>query len=370
MKQKVEILKALLRGAKILILDEPTAVLTPQETEELFVQLKGLKDSGHTIIFISHKLKEVKAISDRITVIRAGMTRGTFNTDSISEQEISNLMVGRDIVLSYEKNIAKNYKTVLKVQDISYNIHNKKILNNINFSLKSGKILGIAGVEGNGQTELISLITRNRNIKTGTVTFKDKIINNASVDEIRSMGISYIPEDRMSLGIAGDATIEENIIANRIVSGEMDKNILLDSKKAIKISKKLIEEYSVLCSSHTQSIKSLSGGNIQKVVVARECSKNPSVLIAEQPTRGVDVGSIEFIHKKLLEMRKNGTGILLVSADLNEVMELSDEIIVMYEGEIVAYFDDLENLTEEKLGLAMLGIEKHSEEIIRRASND
>ncbi|QOR35382.1 ABC transporter ATP-binding protein [Clostridium sp. 'deep sea'] len=371
MKQKVEILKVLLRGAKIIILDEPTAVLTPQETVELFVQLKKLKEEGHTIIFISHKLKEVKEISDRVTIIRKGQTKGTFKISEVSERKISNLMVGRDVVLSYDKPSQKTGDVKLRVNNLSFvSNDNKQILKDISFSVKAGQILGIAGVEGNGQTELINMITRNKAIQSGKVFVNDELINNLDIISLRNKGFSYIPEDRMSLGIAGSASIEENIITNRILANKMAKKVLLKGKQMAAVSNSLIEQYSVLCSSKNQAVNSLSGGNIQKVVVARECSINPQVLIAEQPTRGVDVGSIEFIHHKLLEMRKNNTAILLVSADLNEVMELSDQIIVMYEGEIVAYFEDSKSLTEEKLGMAMLGIERHTPELIRRAYHD
>ncbi|GMQ62255.1 ABC transporter ATP-binding protein [Vallitalea maricola] len=372
MKQKVEILKALVRGAKILILDEPTAVLTPQETVELFAQLKKLRTEGHTIIFISHKLKEVKEISDRITIVRKGKSEGIFNTSDVTEKDISRLMVGRDVVLKYDKKTAKYGETVLSVKNLNYSQQNKKILNNINFSLRKGEILGIAGVEGNGQSQLIRLITGNMAMQTensGEIKIKGDIINDLSILNIRKKGLSYIPEDRMTTGIAGEGNIKENVIGNRVVSGEFEKKFLLNTKNMDELSDNLIEKFLVKCSNRFTKIKSLSGGNIQKVVVARECSIKPEILIAEQPSRGVDVGAIEFIHHQLLDMRDNQTGILLVSADLNEVIELSDNILVMYEGEIVAYFDDTKSITEEELGLCMLGIKKHSEDRIRRAVN-
>lgn len=370
MKQKVEILKALFRGAKILILDEPTAVLTPQETVELFAQLKKLKDEGHTIIFISHKLKEVKEISDRVSIVRRGMFQGVFKTSEVTEKEISRLMVGRDVVLNYDKKTPMYGDSVFVVNNLNYKIGDKKILKDINFSLKKGEILGIAGVEGNGQSELISILTGNKAIQTGGIKLKNQNINDLSILDIRNYGLSYIPEDRMTTGIADEGHIMDNVIANRIVSGNFNKKCLLKTKEMIEVSDTLIHKFLVKCSDRFQKVGMLSGGNIQKVVVARECSVNPDVLVAAQPTRGVDVGAIEFIHQQLLELRDNSTAILLISADLNEVMELSDSIIVMYEGEVVAYFSDNDTVTEEELGLCMLGLKKHSKERIRRVTNE
>ncbi len=366
MKQKLEILKALVRGAKILILDEPTAVLTPQETEELFQQLINIKKQGYTIVFISHKLKEVKDISDRVTIIRKGHTEGVFNTSDVSEKDISKLMVGRDLVLEYDREDNNYENEVLRVEGVNVSPkYNFGELKDINFSVLEGEIVGIAGVEGNGQNEIIEAITRGLNIDSGKITFKNEDIKNKSILDLRNEGLGYIPEDRMTKGIAKDMSISENAVINRIQSDELCDKGVLKTKEINELSDELIEEYLVLCKGKTQPIGSLSGGNIQKVVVARECSINPNLLIAEQPTRGVDLGAIEFIHKKLLELRKKGVGILLVSADLNEVMELSDKIIVVYDGEIVAFFDNPKQLTEEKLGLAMLGIEKQDKETVR-----
>lgn len=371
MKQKVEILKALARGAKILILDEPTAVLTPQETELLFKELVNLKKIGHTIIFISHKLKEVKEITDRITVMKSGKIEGYFNTEEITEREISNKMVGRDVVLKYDKEKVESSHTTLKVKDITLkNMDNKLIVNNVSFSLKSGHILGIAGVEGNGQAELIEIITRHRKLTSGSMEFNNKDLLNKNIKELRELGIGYIPEDRISRGTAGDASIKDNLISNQYNKDEYLKGIFLDEKKINELSKKWIETFKIKCFNETQKISMLSGGNMQKVVVARECSTNPEVLIVEQPTRGVDIGAAQFIHNKLLELRKEGCSILLVSADLNEVMELSDSLMVMYEGEIVAYFENTKELTEDELGLCMLGIKRHDSNTIGRALND
>lgn len=358
-KQKVEILKALLRGADILILDEPTAVLTPQETEELFKELVGFKNAGHTIIFISHKLREIKQLCDRITIIRAGRTMGSFNVSDVTEQDISRLMVGRDVVLNVEKAPAQPKDVILSVENLNYtNFSNVQMLKNVNFQLRQGQILGIAGVEGNGQNELIGIITGNIPCNSGSIVFHGKSLQNRSIRAIREEGMSYIPQDRMTIGIAANSSIADNLISDRYYRPSYSGKAFLRPKRIREDTEKLISEFRVLCADRQQSIGSLSGGNIQKVVVAREFSSSPRAIIAEQPTRGVDVGATEFIRKKIVAMRDAGAGVLLVSADLNEVLELSDSIIVMYNGEIAAYFPDSSDVTEEQLGLYMLGIQK------------
>ncbi len=371
MKQKVEILKSLLRGAKILILDEPTAVLTPQETELLFRELKTLKEKGHTIIFISHKLKEVKEISDRITIMRKGKQVGVYHTAQVTEQEISRLMVGRDVVTKYQKEDSSYGEMVLKVKNLrAENRSKKEVLNNISFSIRRGEIVGIAGVEGNGQRELVEIITGNRKSKPLEVEINGKNIESLTVKQIRDMGLGYVPEDRMTQGVAMDGSIKENIMANQYDKENYRKGLLLDHKKIDGLVARLVDDYKVKCANAIQKIRMLSGGNMQKVVVARECSTNPMILVAEQPTRGVDIGAANFIYEKLIELRNAGTGILLVSADLNEVMELSDSLLVMYGGEIVAYFEDTKKVTEEELGLCMLGLKRHEDRQIRRALHE
>ena len=371
MKQKVEILKALLRGAKILILDEPTAVLTPQETEELFTQLKSLKENGHTIIFISHKLREVKSICDRVTIIRKGMTKGTYNVSDVTEGEISNLMVGRDVILKYDKDQSEIGKASLRIKNLQCeNLEGKRVLKDINFTVNKGRILGIAGVEGNGQRELINIITGQKKNFDGEVQFNGQDVKDMTIKDLHNYGMSYIPEDRMSQGVAGEALIKENLIANRYDSKELNDKYLLNMKKIDKLANEMIEEYDIVCKNSEQKIESLSGGNIQKVVVARECSVEPEVLIAEQPTRGVDVGAAEVIHKEIIKLRDRGTAVLLISADLNEAMELSDSLLVMFDGEIVAYIEDPSQITEDELGLYMLGIKKGRQEEIGRAVNE
>ncbi|MGC5775737.1 ABC transporter ATP-binding protein [Paenibacillus pabuli] len=362
MKQKVEILKALIRGAEILILDEPTAVLTPQETEELFRELTMLKEQGHTIVFISHKLKEVKAICDRITIMRSGTTVGVFEMTNISEQEISRLMVGRDVVLKYVKDTKTTGEPVLTVNQLSVsNPAGKKLIHDIDLQINEGEIVGIAGVEGNGQSTFIQALTGTLQAHhTGSIQVKGDEISNKSIGEIRKMRVSYIPEDRMRQGAAKDESISDNMISTQYRQKEWNKGIFFNRKKIEDLCKTLVEEFKVKCSSPQQQIGMLSGGNMQKVIVSRECSTDPVLLIAEQPTRGVDVGAAQLIHHKLLEMRKNQCAILLISADLNEVLELSDRLLVMYEGEIVASFNEPSNLTEKELGLYMLGLKRDS----------
>lgn len=372
MKQKVEILKALLRGAKILILDEPTAVLTPQETEELFRELKQLKEHGHTIVFISHKLKEVKAICDRITILRGGRSEGVFQVADVTEQEISRLMVGRDVVLKYNKPEIDVHEPVLTVKDLSVNdLQGKALLNGIDFTVHGGQIIGIAGVEGNGQRELIEALTGGLKgvASSGMVQVKGTDIRELNILEIRNLGVSYIPEDRMSQGSAGEASISDNMISTHYRSKDLNRGIFLRGSSIVHLATKLIEDFKIRCSGHKQPIGMLSGGNMQKVVVARECSTNPQLLIAEQPTRGVDVGAAQLIHQKLLELRENQGAIVLVSADLNEVLEISDSLLVMYDGQIVAYIEDPSTMSEEELGLYMLGIKRQDAEHIRRAMN-
>lgn len=373
MKQKVEILKALLRGAQILILDEPTAVLTPQETEELFRELQQLKEHGHTIVFISHKLKEVKAICDRITILRGGRSEGVFQTSEVTEQEISRLMVGRDVVLKYDKSKLDMQAPVLRVENL--NVHDQQgraLLNNVSFTVHGGQIVGIAGVEGNGQRELIDVLTGGLKggVSSGTVRILDTDIREAGILTIRNLGVSYIPEDRMSQGSAAEASISDNLISTHYRAKNLNNGVFLRGSKIASLAAELIEAFKIRCSGPKQPIGMLSGGNMQKVVVARECSANPQLLIAEQPTRGVDVGAAQLIHEKLLELRENQGAIVLVSADLNEVLEISDRLLVMYEGEIVADMEDPSSLSEEELGLYMLGIKRQEPQHTRRTLND
>ncbi len=369
LKQKVEILKALFRGAKILILDEPTAVLTPQETDELFRELKILKEKGHTIIFISHKLKEIKQICDRITIMRNGKSVGVHAVSDVSEEDISRLMVGRDVILTVEKDKAQPKEISLVAKNLKHsNQFGQIVVNNVSFAVKDGEILGIAGVEGNGQREIVNALTGIEKIDAGEIFIKDQKINDLSIKEIRELGETHIPEDRMTLGIAGNMDIENNLISTMYEKLTLKNGISLDIKEIKKRALKQVDDYKVKCNAPSQIVKMLSGGNIQKVVVAREFSDDPKIIIADQPTRGIDVGATELIRKKLVELRDEGIAVVLSSADLNEVLELSDRLIVMYDGEIYGYFDDVESLTEEELGLYMLGIKKQTPEEVRRAT--
>ena len=356
-KKRGMFLKALVRGATILILDEPTAVLTTQETTELFKELIHFKETGHTIIFISHKLKEVKQITDRLTIMRGGKSVGVYNTADVSEQDISRLMVGRDVVL--------------KVEDLSFtNDWSRKMLDGVSFTVRKGEILGVAGVEGNGQRELVELLFDMAKPDGGTIQVEGQPITGAGQSKIRGLGVSHIPEDRMLFGVAGTATIEENLISDRYWKPKFNKGPLFDMKAIHQDTQQLIGDYQILCKSGGQSVANLSGGNIQKVVVAREFSSDPKLIIADQPTRGIDVGATEFIRRKLVELSRSGVAVLLVSADLNEVMELSDSLMVMYGGRIAAYFEDTSNLTDEEMGEYMLGLKHQAPEEVGRVCHE
>ena len=361
MKQKLEILKILYQDARIIILDEPTAVLTPQETEELFERLLTLKKQGMTIIFISHKLGEVKYLSDRLTVLRGGRCMGTFTTADISMEEISNRMVGRLVSITYDRSPQRPSRELLRVENLGYRDQFDVVkLNDVSLSVRDREIVGIAGVEGNGQSELVGIITRNIPGQGGRIFFDGKDITGASIGEVRSAGLSYVPEDRMYNGCAAGMSIQENLIAAKI-DQFTGKNKLINKKQVKEHSLDLIEKFNVKTGSETSLISSLSGGNIQKVIVAREFSAGSSLLVLDQPTRGIDVGAITFIHEMILKMRENGAGILLVSADLDELISLSDRILVLYKGEIVAEKDNTVRVDEKELGLYMLGLKRQTE---------
>ncbi|MFP3042806.1 ABC transporter ATP-binding protein [Treponema primitia] len=362
-RQKVEILKALFRKAKLLILDEPTAVLTPQETEELFQQLKMLKEQGHTIIFISHKINEIKEICDRITIMRNAKTVGVYDVAKLSKQEISNLMVGKDMDWSIQKNPANIGDTVLAVRSLGVvDEANRRLLQDIQFNLRTGEILGIVGVEGNGQRELVESITGLRKPDTGKVELFGKEIASLTIKQIRDAGMAHIPQDRMTKGVALSSSVRENLISIEFSGDKLSHGPFLNIKEIDTRSENLIRDYQIKVDTPEVPVRMLSGGNIQKVVVAREFSSKGKCIIADQPTRGIDVGAAQFIHKKLLQLRDDGAAILLISADLSEVMDLSDTLLVMYGGRIAAYFQSAAEITEEELGLYMLGIKQQSEE--------
>jgi simple sugar transport system ATP-binding protein len=364
-KQKVEIVKALVKGCEILILDEPTAVLTPQETAELFVQLKQLRENGHTIIFISHKLNEVKELCDRVTVIRKGKTISTFDTANVTEADISRAMVGVDVELEVAKEPAQPKENVLVVKDLGiYNEIGKKVVKNISFSVRAGEVVGIAGVEGNGQRELIDAITGLHTYAEGNIMLDGKEVKDMTIKQLRKEGLVHVPEDRMTLGIAGAMSIKENMVADKMDDPQFASKVFIKPKAIKEQTDKWIKEYLVLCKNGEQNINGLSGGNIQKVVVAREFTSFNKLLVLDQPTRGIDVGAAEFIRRRTIEMRDAGKAVLLTSADLGEILNLSDILLVMYGGEIVGFFPDVKSLTEDELGYYMLGVKKMSAEEI------
>jgi general nucleoside transport system ATP-binding protein len=369
-KQKVEILKALIRGAKILILDEPTAVLTPQETVELFEQLNTLKSLGHSIVFISHKLNEVKQICDRATVMRLGVYQGTHNVADVTVKDLSRLMIGREVVRKVEKKPSTPGDVILSVKDLNViNDEAKVTVNDVSFAVRAGEILGVAGVEGNGQRELIDAITGLSNAYTGKIKLRGMDENKAtSVKSLRLNGMNHIPEDRLTYGVAVEGSIQDNLITNRFEIKEFNNGIMQNYDEIHATSNKLIQDYQIKTDSKDTLVRMLSGGNMQKVVAAREMSVDMSVLVADQPTRGIDVGTAAFIHDRIVELRDQGIAVLLVSADINEVLEVSDSLIVMYEGEITAYFKDAKTVTEEELGLYMLGLKKMTEKELEGVS--
>lgn len=358
MRQRVEILKTLYRGAEILILDEPTAVLTPQETQELFEAIRSLVDQGKTVIFITHKLREVLEISDRVTVMRAGKVVGTMPTSEATREGLASMMVGREVLLTVDKPPSERGEAVLKVEDLSYVSADtgRQVIKHISFNVYAGEILGVAGVEGNGQTELVEVLTGLRPATTGRATINSKDILNTDPRNVRMAGVAHIPEDRLTNGLALLATIEENIIVDRYFDHPYRKGLRIDQKEVVQLGEKLIKEFDIRTINGQVPVVSLSGGNMQKVIVAREFSSNPKLLIAAQPTRGIDVGATEFVRQQLVLKRIAGTAVLLVSADLSEVMSLSDRIIVMYEGEITGVFHGAASLTEEEIGLYMCGL--------------
>ena len=373
-RQKVEILKTLYRNAELIILDEPTSVLTPQETEQLFEQLQSFTKQGKTIIFISHKLEEVKQISNRITVMRNGVSKGTYNNEDLTMAQLTNLIVGRDVETNFEgfkKHPDLNNEKALIVENLTLKHANKAVLDNVSFSVKRGEILGIAGVEGNGQADLVKCIAGLQEVGyTGKITICGKDVTEATVKERRNAGMAYIPEDRMGDGIAAELPITDNMISSYYDRKDINSALFMNQKEIDKISDKLIEEFEVKTEHNKINVGSLSGGNIQKVVVAREYNTDCKFMIAEQPTHGIDIGSAETVHHKLIEMRNGGAGILLVSADLDEVINLSDRILVMYNGKIAGYFPDANKVDAQELGLYMLGVKHQTEEEIGGAIND
>ncbi len=355
LQQRVEILKVLYRGADILIMDEPTGVLTPQETDDLFRVLRGLVQQGKTIIFITHKLREVLAISDTVTVLRRGRVVGEMLTKNTNQAEIARMMVGREVLLRVDKAPAKPGDVALRVEHLSVNTEQDlPAVRDVSFELRKGEILGIAGVEGNGQSELVSAIAGTLKPQGGHIWVGDRDVTNIGARATRGAGLAHIPEDRRGSGLVLHYSVKDNLILGHQRDERFARNhFILRSGAILGWAKRLIARFDIRTPSADTPASALSGGNQQKVIVARELSNEPVVLLASQPTRGVDIGAIEFIHRQLVAQRDAGAAILLVSAELDEIRSLSDRIAVMYEGRIVSI--ESPEVSEERLGLMMTG---------------
>jgi ABC-type uncharacterized transport system ATPase subunit len=353
-QQRVEILKALYRSADILILDEPTAVLTPQEATELFTILEDLRREGMSIIFISHKLGEVLKIADRITVLRRGQAVGTVPREGATPDGLAKMMVGREVLLRVDKRPNEPGETLLEVDDLHVTDQRElEAVRGVSFSVRAGEIVGIAGVDGNGQTELIDAIAGLRKPSSGRVAIGGRDVTDHSSNAILDEGFGHIPEDRQRRGLVLDFSLAENLALHDFDKPPASRFGWLYPRRLIERARRILREFDVRGGGPETPAASLSGGNQQKVVVAREVSRNPRVLIAAQPTRGLDVGAIEFVHRRLVEERDEGRAILLVSLELEEILSLSDRILVMYEGRIVGEFSP--DASEEELGIAMVG---------------
>ena len=364
MQQRTEILKMLYRENDILIFDEPTAVLTPQEIEELLVIMKNLAKEGKAILFISHKLNEIMAVADSCSILRKGQLVATLDIKNTTKEELSYLMVGREINTNAYKEETSKGKTILKVENLVMldKLHkNKNIVNGVTFDVKEGEIVTIAGIDGNGQSETIFGITGLEKVKDGKIFIKDVDVTKQSIFKRNNLNLSHIPEDRHKHGLVLDYTLYDNMILQNYWKKEFSTHGFLKKKEIVKYCNELIEKYDIRSSLGAYSItRSMSGGNQQKAIVAREISKDPDLLIAVQPTRGLDVGAIEYIHNKILEVRNKGKAVLLVSFELEEVLKLSDRILVMFEGEIVGELDP-KTVTLQELGLYMAGAKKNYE---------
>jgi simple sugar transport system ATP-binding protein len=354
-RQRVEILKALARGARILILDEPTAVLTPQETDELFGVLRGLVAGGMSVVLITHKLREVLASSDRVTVMRAGRKVGTVDTATTSVDELARMMVGREVLFRVEKPPSRPGGTLLEIRGLrALDDRGLPAVRGVSLRVREGEIYGIAGVEGNGQSEFLEALTGLRRVTGGEIELDGRRIEKATPRRRRELGLAHVPEDRLTYGTSASSSVADNAAMGQHYRPPLAQWVWLLKGKLLGLARRLIAAFDVRGARPETPIGALSGGNMQKVVVAREMDLRPKVLVAAQPTRGVDVGAIEFIHRKLIEYRDGGAGVLVVSAELSEVMALADRIGVLYKGEIVAEFEG-GAVSEQELGLHMLG---------------
>ena len=353
-QQRVEILKALYRGAEVLILDEPTSVLTPQEAGELFEILESLKAEGKAIVFISHKLKEVLEIADRVTVLRRGKKIDTIPQEGATEAGLARMMVGREVLLRVQKNPSRPGDALLVVEDLHVlDDRALEAVRGVSFEVRTGEIVGIAGVDGNGQTELIDAMTGLRRPASGRVLVGGRELTTASAHDHLQAGLGHIPEDRHRRGLVLEFTLAENLALHDFDEPPFSRLGWLWPRRIVQWARRLLREFDVRGGGPETRASALSGGNQQKVVVAREVTRDPQVLIAAQPTRGLDVGAIEFVHGRLVEQRDSGKAVLLVSLELDEILSLSDRILVIYEGRIVGEFPP--DVSEEELGIAMTG---------------
>ena len=361
MQQRTEILKMLYRDNEILIFDEPTAVLTPQEIEELMQIMKNLKAEGKSILFISHKLNEIMAVADRCTVLRKGKYIGTVETKSTNIEELSAMMVGRNVNFHVQKKEQNLGEPVLEIENmtVASKVHHNNAVKNVSLKVRRGEIVCIAGIDGNGQTEFVHGLTGLEPLVSGSIKLNGQDITKASIRKRNTSGMSHIPEDRHKHGLVLDYTLENNMVLQRYFEPEFtNKAGFLKKDEIRKYSEKLIEQYDVRSGQGPITIaRAMSGGNQQKAIIAREIDKNPELLVAVQPTRGLDVGAIEYIHKQLVAQRDEGKAVLLVSLELDEVMDVPDRILVMYEGEIVGEFDP-KKTTQNELGLYMAGAKR------------
>lgn len=366
MQQRVEILKMLYRNNEIMIFDEPTAVLTPQEIDELMIIMKNLTKEGKSILFITHKLNEIKAVADRCTVLRRGKYIGTIDVADTDKETMSEMMVGRKVNLTIDKQSAKPKEVVLSVEHLSVKTkkegHTKDLVNDVSFEVRKGEIVCIAGIDGNGQSELVYAIAGIERMSEGKMMINGEDVTNKSIRYKNTHGLSHIPEDRHKHGLVLDYNLAYNLILQQYFQPEFQTAGFLKNEKIYEYADKLIEEYDIRSGEGTATIvRSMSGGNQQKAIVAREIGRGPDLLLAVQPTRGLDVGAIEYIHKQLIKQRDEGAGILLVSLELDEVMNLSDRILVIFEGSIVAELDPKE-ITVQELGLYMAGSKRQVKE--------
>ena len=362
-QQRVEILKSLYRNARVLILDEPTAVLAPQEVQELFVAIRSLVEQGRTVIFIAHKLPEVLEISDAITVMRQGRTVGQVKTSEVTEHSLAAMMVGREVVLRVDRAATDQSRLVAACSGLRVvNARGADIISDLDIKVHAGEIVGLVGVEGNGQSELLETISGLRSTASGSITVANENIAGMTVLERRARGVASIPPDRLSDGLATGATVAENIVATKLKDRRYVRHGLLDLKAIKAEAIKLIERFSIRVGGPNHAVGTLSGGNMQKVVVARELAEQPKLLLVNQPTRGVDLGATQFIWRTITDARDAGTAVLLSSADLSELMALSDRLLVFYRGRIVAAFVNDPDLSPETLGTYMLGLKTQTAE--------